>query len=109
MALNTLPPYVSGGDAWQIEGSCRGLDPDLFFVESERGSVRDKHVARAKAICAECPVMQSCREHGLNTQEAYGIWGGLTRHERQATLRRQRWTSPRDGPAADPVVVSARP
>lgn len=108
MALNRVPPFVSGGDVWQQAGSCRGLDPELFFVESQRGTVRDEHVASAKAICAQCPVKQSCREHGLNTQEAYGIWGGLTRKERQATLRWRRWNAPGDGSSSSPLSASAR-
>ena len=33
-------------------------------------------IARAKGICAECPVRQSCFEAALVRREPYGVWGG---------------------------------
>ncbi len=108
MALNPhLPDFIAGGLPWQEAGACWRLDPAIFFVESERGAVRAERLAQAKAVCRECPVLQSCREHGLNAQEPYGIWGGLTPQERQATLRFRRWNTPRSEPAQDQVGISA--
>jgi hypothetical protein len=45
-------------------------------------------VARAKAICADCPVRSACFEFGIATRQE-GIWGGTTTAER-AVLRRWR-------------------
>jgi WhiB family redox-sensing transcriptional regulator len=45
-----------------------------------------RQVAAAKAICARCPVLAECRSWAIS-HEAYGIWGGLTEHQR-ARLRR---------------------
>ena len=39
---------------------------------------------QAKAICATCPVLRSCQEHALSVREPYGIWGGMSEHEREA-------------------------
>jgi hypothetical protein len=39
----------------------------------------------AKNLCAECPLLKQCREWGLLAAVPYGIIGGLTVHERQAT------------------------
>ena len=65
---------------WADEAACRGVDKDLFFPAA------GKNATEAKAICAECPVLEPCREWGIGN-ETYGIWGGLSERERR-TLRR---------------------
>lgn len=85
-----LPPPLDDRYAWQLGGVCRQQDPEMFFLESERGQTREVRVAEAKRVCAACPVMLSCREHGLKAQEPYGIWGGLTVRERETQLRVRR-------------------
>lgn len=94
-----LPPPIYDRYAWQLTGACRQGDPEMFFLESERGQTRELRVAEAKTVCAGCPVLRACREHGLNAQEPYGIWGGLTVQERQTQLRVRRRNRPR--PAQD--------
>ncbi len=42
----------------------------LFFSEQL------DDIARAKAICAECPVREPCFENALARREPYGVWGG---------------------------------
>src|SRR6478672_9999320 len=56
----------------------------------ERGPDRYARVERAKAICVECPVIDSCRLHALAVQEQYGVWGGLSEEERLILLNRSR-------------------
>ena len=69
---------------WQLQGSCRSHDPSLFFhPEGERGPRRANREAAAKAVCATCPVLAACREHALAVREPYGIWGGLSEHDRE--------------------------
>lgn len=96
-----LPPPVYDRYAWQLAGVCRQGDPERFFLESQRGQTRAVLVAEAKAVCARCPVLTSCREHGLNAAEPYGIWGGWTVQEREAWLRvrrrNQAGSEPTDG------------
>jgi transcription factor WhiB len=41
---------------------------------------------RAKQVCRTCPVMQQCRRHALSVREPYGVWGGLSKSERDALL-----------------------
>jgi WhiB family redox-sensing transcriptional regulator len=73
---------------WQLQARCRGLDSAYFFhPDNERGAARAARVSRAKAICRRCPVRRECRQHALAAQEPYGIWGGLTEHERETLLR----------------------
>ena len=58
----------------------------VLYPDAERGPRREQREAAAKAICARCPVITECRAHALRAQERYGIWGGLTEHERTDLL-----------------------
>jgi WhiB family transcriptional regulator, redox-sensing transcriptional regulator len=90
---------------WQLQGSCRGLDSAYFFhPEYERGAARNARTSRAKVICGRCPVLEECRRHALAVREPYGIWGGLTEHEREVRLRarNRRLLAERSRPTRDP-------
>lgn len=83
-----LPGPNSSIWEWQLHGACRGADSSVFFhPDGERGRARAMREQRAKAICAECPVMQQCRDHALSVGEPYGIWGAMSESERDAILR----------------------
>jgi len=72
---------------WQLQGTCRSYDPELFFHPTdERGAARATREQVAKSVCARCPVRVPCRQHALDAGEAYGVWGGLTEHERARLL-----------------------
>jgi WhiB family redox-sensing transcriptional regulator len=47
-----------------------GTMVSLFFSEQL------DDIARAKAICALCPVQQECFEGALARREPWGVWGG---------------------------------
>lgn len=88
--LSRLPGPVMDLWEWQYDGACRQVDSAQFFhPEGERGASRRRRVAAAKAICAECPVIQQCREHALRVREPYGVWGGLSEDERADILAAQ--------------------
>ena len=74
---------------WQFEAACRGEDSSLFFAPNyfERKEQKDAREARAKAICARCPVRAECLEYALRIREPHGIWGGQNEFERRALLR----------------------
>ena len=79
--------------AWQEDALCTGGQAGLFFPPSsaERKDERERREARAKAICAVCPVVEECRDYALTIREPYGIWGGYTESERRraaAAIRR---------------------
>lgn len=68
---------------WQTVAHCRGLESAVFFgSEGEDRQRRRAREARAKALCAQCPVIRQCREHALNVGERFGIWGGMSPRER---------------------------
>jgi len=86
--IRRLPGPVSDIWDWQMQGACRGMDSSFFFhPEGERGPARANRERRAKEICAVCPVLETCRRHALEVQEPYGVWGGLSEHEREAIIR----------------------
>ena len=68
--------------AWQEDGSCRGIDPEVFFP------ISDDEAWRAKEICAMCSVNTECLAFSLQNRERYGVWGGVTERERQEMFRR---------------------
>ena len=83
-----LPRPITTLWEWQYQGACIGMDSMRFFhPEGERGSTRRRRAANAKAICANCPVIDQCREYALAAQEPYGIWGGMTEEERREEIR----------------------
>ncbi|MCC6339485.1 MAG: WhiB family transcriptional regulator [Acidimicrobiia bacterium] len=75
-------------ERWQVRAACRGPASALFFPPSvsERRDEREQREARAKAICATCPVRGECLEHALRVRELHGIWGGMNEAERRARL-----------------------
>jgi WhiB family redox-sensing transcriptional regulator len=84
--VSRLPGPVADLWQWQLDGSCRRENPDVFFhPEGERGPARRNRDSTAKAVCMSCPVLKNCREHALQVREPYGVWGAMTEYEREAT------------------------
>lgn len=93
--MSTTSYLESAGGVWDLfasvstdelpptGGACAEVDPELFFPVSD---VPSREIAKAKQVCAGCPVLAECREYGMTQPE--GIWGGLTRSDR-ARVRQQ--------------------
>jgi WhiB family redox-sensing transcriptional regulator len=87
--ISRLPVPLIENWEWQLLGACRGEDTELFFhPEGERGPRRSGREAAAKAVCAQCPVLDMCRQHALSAREPYGVWGGMSEREREAVYAR---------------------
>jgi WhiB family redox-sensing transcriptional regulator len=85
--IRRLPAPREGDWDWQLAAACRGLDTAAFYhPENERGPSRTGREMRAKAVCATCPVIDSCLRWALTAREPYGVWGGLSVEEREALL-----------------------
>lgn len=85
--LSRLPGPALDRWEWQLEGACLAQDTELFFhPEGERGPRRSGREAAAKAVCATCPVLERCRAHALAAREPFGVWGGLSEHDREELL-----------------------
>lgn len=76
--------------SWQDRAACRGIDADLFFgSDNESPQQRKAREAKAKTICASCPVRAQCLDDALRNSIRYGIWGGLNGEERARERRRR--------------------
>ena len=54
--ISRLPGPVADVWDWQLQGTCRTSDPDVFFhPEGERGPARVNRELAAKAVCATLP------------------------------------------------------
>ncbi|HTY71821.1 MAG TPA: WhiB family transcriptional regulator [Actinomycetes bacterium] len=79
---------------WQDRAACAAGPGEVFFPPDlasgprayARESVHERRAreARAKLVCARCPVVEPCRAHALAVPELEGVWGGLTPEERAA-------------------------
>ncbi len=59
---------------WHLQAACRGKPIEWFFPAKGQPS------SYAKAVCAECPVIDRCAQAGAG--EA-GIWAGVTERQRR--------------------------
>jgi WhiB family redox-sensing transcriptional regulator len=56
-------------------------DPELWFPLSERPGT----IELPTSLCQQCPVRVECLQGALDRRERWGIWGGFTTYERQAS------------------------
>ena len=67
--------------SWRVNSACQGLDPDIFYPDSE------DNCDQAIAICESCHVRIACLNYALETREKQGLWGGASARERRRLLR----------------------
>lgn len=67
-------------EAWKRRGKCVGGDPDVPFASGRRAQ------RAATAVCKGCPVLEECLTASLARRERFGVWGGLTEHQRARLL-----------------------
>jgi WhiB family redox-sensing transcriptional regulator len=67
---------------WRSAGACLRADPDLFFPVSVTGRALEQ-IAKAKAVCADCPVWVQCLDFAQAHHPVDGIWAGTTEEDRQ--------------------------
>ena len=77
---------------WRDLAACNAHDPSLFFPAGETGPAAEQ-IRQAKRICASCEVQEDCLGYAIETNQAAGVWGGLTEDERRPV--RRRWLSER--------------
>jgi WhiB family redox-sensing transcriptional regulator len=70
--------------SWEEQAACRSSTVD-FLSELE------VEIARAKALCSECPVREECAEMAIRTPWLLGVLGGLTTAERRKLRGRRRY------------------
>lgn len=85
---SSLPDWPDGLPTWRANAACLDMDPETFFPQGTTGSALDQ-IDRAKAVCANCPVITACLDYALDTGQDAGVWGGTTEDERRR-IRRKR-------------------
>jgi WhiB family transcriptional regulator, redox-sensing transcriptional regulator len=83
------PTFDEPGDlfaspAFMDLGSCRGMDPEIFFPD------RGESLRPAKEVCGGCIVRDECLEYALDNRERFGVWGGTSERERRRLRRARR-------------------
>jgi WhiB family redox-sensing transcriptional regulator len=78
--LDLLSAPLAEEKPWATFAACAEAEGMTFFPQT-------KAEARAAlAICNVCPVREDCLEHALETNERFGVWGGMTEKERRLML-----------------------
>lgn len=68
--------------AWQEQALCAQSDPEMWFPD------RGQDIRAAKRVCQACEVRAECLGYALEHNERFGVWGGLSEHQRRR-LKRQ--------------------
>jgi Transcription factor WhiB len=89
--------------SWRNRAACLAEDLDVFFPPP--GPTALAAVAKARAICARCPVRAACLAYAQDNTITYGVWGGLTPEERRRQRRGQAEARRRERDAA--IVAAA--
>ena len=66
-------------EEWRRLALCAQTDPELFFPEQGDSASN----LEAKTICGRCVVRHECRAYALADTSLEGIWGGMSKRERQ--------------------------
>lgn len=92
-SIEVVQPSSAARQEWWDHANCNtgtSTLTGLFFSDE----LQD--IARAKSICATCPVLEPCLAAAIERREQVGVWGGqLFRNGRVLTSKRQRGRPPR--------------
>jgi WhiB family redox-sensing transcriptional regulator len=58
-------------------------------------------IARAKAICAECALIEPCLEGAIERREPWGVWGGQLFANGKILAQKRKRGRPPKNPTAD--------
>ena len=66
---------------------CLNEDPEIWFPVGT-GAMATETEWLAKALCDGCPIKEACLRYALETNQRYGVWGGINMEtEGHATAR----------------------
>lgn len=69
--------------AWMVDAACKGQTALFFPPPGERPEAREVREGKARALCASCQVLDTCRDFARQHRE-YGFWGCESEEERAA-------------------------
>lgn len=73
--------------AWMADAACKDMDVDLFFgdADMEKHGGYNAQTAYAQSVCRNCPVRRRCEQWAADTDQQWGVWGGVNRSSRNNT------------------------
>jgi len=80
---------------WAEYAACRHADLvsdiNIFYESNDDDSPKYSYPfeEEAKLVCSICPVKFNCLDSAINSNEQWGIWGGLTYPERRKLVRQR--------------------
>jgi len=86
MTLTITPEW------WVKYAACRGLSPEIFFLDPGQSSIK------AVKVCKRCAVVRECDEYAERAKIHFGVWGGLTENQRDIRRRIEKNDGRRDIP-----------
>lgn len=69
------------GESYRSKALCNKRHIDLWYPPLD-SDVPERFYTIAREVCKRCEVWRECLDDGL--EEKWGMWGGLTPHERTA-------------------------
>lgn len=74
-------------DHWRNQAACSGMGVADFFPHNKDGQPGTPSYRKAREACSGCVVKAECLAEAMDYESAdgayrYGIWGGLSPHER---------------------------
>ena len=74
---NDAPPPETEAICAQTVWDGQLIEPDMWFDQSARGQ------RIAVDLCEQCPLILRCAALALESNEEFGVWGGLTPEHRK--------------------------
>lgn len=88
--MHDLQHLMSASARWSESAACSTVSADLFFDnDGETREEREIRERAAKAVCAQCPVLDVCLDFAVDRPGIHGLWGGMNGRERAAERRRR--------------------
>lgn len=76
---NRLSEVQFDPEPWREKAACRGLTKYFFpLLPKNHRPGKDDPYAKAREICAGCPVVAECKADAFRNKETIGMWGGLS-------------------------------
>jgi WhiB family transcriptional regulator, redox-sensing transcriptional regulator len=71
--------------SWVESALCAQVGPDVFHPDKGESNSTAKRICNGdpKRGIAPCPVLEPCRDWALETEQTWGVYGGLSARERR--------------------------
>lgn len=72
---------------WELAAACADAKPSLFVSNGDEPNEPNYPSKEAKAYCDRCWVKDHCLNFAIKSGIEYGVWGGLSTHQRKQIKR----------------------